>query len=301
MLGGTEHFVKLAKRRKEAKFWMGITPGRMGMSMPAESEGKSSIATLTSSAHTGHPALKLANVVEQLGDDKVGTGINLDLEVVQVRLDALRVGMRGGVARNTDTEVVAVLLANVADEIIGMFKLVKVVIRVDGVLVSAGRVTSEGEDVLDPNVAAALCGNGVSYRACFLARARRPAITKSNNNNKRTCRALSTFSIGMLVHVKWRMTSMPILTMASARSRERSAVEPPAPQVTETASGALRGAAERRPIRSRRFARPGSVRGGKNSYVWNGPCLEVMRDVRWGMAGWVAGVPRLLWWALVLL
>jgi hypothetical protein len=39
----------------------------------------------------------------------------------------------------------------------------------------------------------------------------------------------------------------------------------------------------------------------KNSYVWNGPCLEVMRDVRWGMAGWVAGVPRLLWWALVLL
>jgi hypothetical protein len=88
----------------------------------------------------------------------------------------------------------------------------------------------------------------------------------------------------MFVHVRCRMTSMPIATIDSASSSERSAVLPPAPQVTETARGALRGGEARRWIRSRRLTMPGVVRGGKNSKVWKGALRSAMRVVRCGMA-----------------
>ena len=82
-----------------------------------------------------------------------------------------------------------------------------------------------------------------------------------------TASAMSTFSRGMLVHVRCRMTSTPSLTTCSARSMVRSAEPPPADHVMDTAMGGAKEEEVSRRIRSKRLTKPCSVRGGKNSYV----------------------------------
>lgn len=97
-----------------------------------------------------------------------------------------------------------------------------------------------------------------------------------------TSNAWSTLDLGIFVHVRCKITSCPILTICSASSNDRSAVAPPAPHVTDIATGRRKGDWDKREIRSSRLARPASVRGGKNSNVWNGP----VRSSILGGAGW---------------
>lgn len=98
-----------------------------------------SLATLT------NPVQELGNIKEQLGDNEVGTSIDLLLEELQVFLHRSRLRVLLGVASHTNAKVVAVGLADVANQVGGV---VETTLAGGPLRLTMGWVTAQGQDVL---------------------------------------------------------------------------------------------------------------------------------------------------------
>lgn len=97
------------------------------------------LATLTD------PVQKLGDIKEQLGDNEVGTGVDLLLEELQVFLHGSRLGVLLGVASHTNAKVVAVGLADVANQVGGV---VETSLAGGPLRLTVGWITTQGQDVL---------------------------------------------------------------------------------------------------------------------------------------------------------
>jgi hypothetical protein len=64
--------------------------------------------------------------------------------------------MRGRVPGHTDAEVIAVLFPDVLDEVIRMLEEIRLGVEGRCVLLASGRITSQGQDVLDTDLFCAL-------------------------------------------------------------------------------------------------------------------------------------------------
>ena len=88
-------------------------------------------------------------VVEELGDDDIGAGVDFAFQVREVDLRARRFLMRFGIAGDGDAEV-GELAVEEGDEFVGVS-----ITAIDGAegRVALGRVAAEGDDVLDVELA----------------------------------------------------------------------------------------------------------------------------------------------------
>lgn len=147
MASGTSHFVRLTSRLKEAKFWMGMTPGMMGCVMPCISHTVH-LGGLTEISTTLDPFQEPIDIVEQLGDDEIRSGFTLFPQPVQIHLRTFRVDMRRRVPRNSNTEPIVVFLPYVPNEVIGMLEEIRLRIQRRGVLLCPRRITSQRQNVM---------------------------------------------------------------------------------------------------------------------------------------------------------
>lgn len=106
-----------------------------------------SLATLTD------PVQELGDIKEQLSDNEVGTSVDLLLEELQVFLHRSRLRVLLGVASHTNAKVVAMGLADVANQVGGV---VETALAGGPLRLTVGWVTTQGQDVL------------VATCACFL-------------------------------------------------------------------------------------------------------------------------------------
>jgi len=79
MESGTGHLVRLTRRRNDAKFWIGMTPGMIGTLMPVLVRSVS-WSPLTFPATCPNPFSESVHIVEQLSQDEIRSSITLDLQ-----------------------------------------------------------------------------------------------------------------------------------------------------------------------------------------------------------------------------
>lgn len=79
---------------------------------------------LTSLPALFDPLLEPVHVIKQLGNHKLCPGITFHFQPLHLALCRLRVGMWGRVPSYTYTEMIAVLFANVLDEVVCMLEII---------------------------------------------------------------------------------------------------------------------------------------------------------------------------------
>lgn len=117
MDAGTRVPQSLIIRRKDEYVWMGMIPGMIGTLIPVRSKrhiprGMKS-KPQTFSSYCLRPSYELVDVVEELGHDKIGAGVHLgpqilDLSILVCVAVGVPVGIRWGEVSNDSYHVVNV-------------------------------------------------------------------------------------------------------------------------------------------------------------------------------------------------
>lgn len=118
--------------------------------MPRANAQRTSIArSLTILSALLHPLGKAIDIVEELSDDKVCSGITLLLQPVQIALRSLRILMRRWISRDSDAEKVSMLFTDISNQVVCVGEAIGLARWVEAILVDSRWVTPKCQNVSD--------------------------------------------------------------------------------------------------------------------------------------------------------